>query len=163
LLDGPKARRSQLRQRLSASCGVRLNYDGQLLAFGRWAFEQEALDALGELAADDEDRLRRRFPNLSLEKIREAVLWRCYAMARALDDTKLALKVLAADAYLVQVQTARERHELETAQKLLDGALRAKADEINDSDLSQAEKIAAMRKVYFQDVDALAGKLELPG
>ena len=58
----------------------------------------------------------------------------------------------------------RERFELESAALMLDKALREKADEINASSLSQADKIAAMRKAAFADVEALkaSGKLKLP-
>ena len=58
----------------------------------------------------------------------------------------------------------REKFELLTAEKLLDKALRQKADEINASSLSQADKIAAMRKAAFKDVESLeqSGKLKLP-
>jgi hypothetical protein len=51
-----------------------------------------------------------------------------------------------------------------TAEKLLSVAARAKAEEINASNVSQAEKIAAMRKFAFADVDAYLaqGKLDLP-
>ena len=56
------------------------------------------------------------------------------------------------------------KHLDQTSEKLLSGAMRAKADEINASDISQAEKIAAMRKEAFADVDAYLaqGKLDLP-
>lgn len=59
---------------------------------------------------------------------------------------------------------ARAKFEMEFCEKLLDAALRAKADEINASNLSNADKIAALRKEYFKDVDELqqSGKVVLP-
>jgi hypothetical protein len=49
-------------------------------------------------------------------------------------------------------------------EKLLNAALRAKADEINQTSMTQAEKIKAMRQEYFRDVDELmaSGKVVLP-
>lgn len=58
----------------------------------------------------------------------------------------------------------REKFELLAAEKMLSKALREKADEINASSLSQADKIAAMRQAAFADVAALqaSGSLEIP-
>lgn len=58
----------------------------------------------------------------------------------------------------------REKFEVETAEKLLDAALRQKADELNASNLSQADKIAAMRREAFRSVDELqaSGKVQIP-
>jgi hypothetical protein len=58
----------------------------------------------------------------------------------------------------------REKFEVLAAEKMLDKALRAKADELNASTLSQADKIAAMRKAAFKDVDELqkSGNLKIP-
>lgn len=68
-------------------------------------------------------------------------------------------------------RTKRQKLELElekfkdfAAEKLLDKALRAKADEINNSGMSNAAKIAAMRKAAFADVDELqaSGAVQIP-
>jgi hypothetical protein len=58
----------------------------------------------------------------------------------------------------------REKFELEFCEKILDQALRDAAEKIASSGLTQAAKIAAMRKAAFADVDALqaSGKLKLP-
>ena len=63
-----------------------------------------------------------------------------------------------------QLQLDVEKWQTETAEKLLSAALRAKADEINASNISQAEKIAAMRAAAFADVEKLqkSGKLMIP-
>jgi hypothetical protein len=47
---------------------------------------------------------------------------------------------------------------------MLDEVLRRKAEAIANSDLSNADKIAAMRKAAFEDVDALekSGEVEIP-
>ncbi|MDD5349494.1 MAG: hypothetical protein PHQ12_04710 [Chthoniobacteraceae bacterium] len=59
---------------------------------------------------------------------------------------------------------AREKFETDVAEKLLDAALRSAAEKIATSDLSNAEKIAAMRKAAFADVDELqaSGKVVIP-
>ncbi len=58
----------------------------------------------------------------------------------------------------------REKLERLIAEKLLTEAVRRKAEEISNSNLSNAEKISAMRKVAFADVDALeaSGEVQLP-
>lgn len=59
---------------------------------------------------------------------------------------------------------AREKFELEAAEKMLSAALRAKADEINASGMSNAAKIAAMRQAAFAEIDELqaSGKVVIP-
>ena len=63
-----------------------------------------------------------------------------------------------------QLRLDREKFELLAAEKMLDKALRQKADEINSSNMSNADKIAAMRQAAFTDVDALqqSGKVKIP-
>lgn len=58
----------------------------------------------------------------------------------------------------------REIFETEVSEKLLDQALRAKADEINSSNMSNADKIAAMRREAFKSVDELqqSGRVKIP-
>jgi hypothetical protein len=48
--------------------------------------------------------------------------------------------------------------------KLLDAGYRARADAIAASDLSNKDKIAALRKAYFEDVDSMeqSGAVQLP-
>ncbi len=58
----------------------------------------------------------------------------------------------------------REKFELEIAEKILSQALRDAAEKIATSDMSQADKIKAMRQAAFKDVAALeqSGKLNIP-
>jgi hypothetical protein len=58
----------------------------------------------------------------------------------------------------------REKFEVAVATKLLDEALRLRAQEIADGPGTEAEKIALMRSAYFADVDALqaAGTIKIP-
>ncbi len=58
----------------------------------------------------------------------------------------------------------RDKYEMMVSEKLLDDALSAKADEINASNLSNADKIAAMRREAFKSVDDLqkSGSVKIP-
>ncbi|GEM_PF-6338321 len=58
----------------------------------------------------------------------------------------------------------REKFETDAAKMLLNEALRVRAAEIANSNLSKADQIAAMRKAAFSDVDALeaSGKVAIP-
>jgi len=82
----------------------------------------------------------------------------------SLETEKLKLSKEIEARHREEFRLELEKHQIETSVKLLDQALRAKADEINASSLSQAEKIKAMRQAAFADVDALqaSGQLKLP-
>ena len=58
----------------------------------------------------------------------------------------------------------REKFELEFCEKILDQATRESAERIAGSNLSNADKIAAMRKEAFKSVDELqaSGKVVIP-
>jgi hypothetical protein len=62
------------------------------------------------------------------------------------------------------LKLSREKFETETCKKFLAWFKDAKAREIADSGLSNAQKIAALRAEYFKDVDALeaSGGVQLP-
>lgn len=81
-----------------------------------------------------------------------------------LEAAKLKLKERAAGQKDQEIWMAMEKLLNDAAAKLLDAALRKKADEINASTLSNAGRIAAMRRLAFADVDALqrSGKVEIP-
>jgi DNA uptake protein ComE-like DNA-binding protein len=82
----------------------------------------------------------------------------------ALEQAKLDLSLKIEVRHEQEFRLELEKHQNETSEMLLNQALRAKADEINASGLSQAAKIAAMRQAAFADVAALeaSGKLKLP-
>jgi DNA uptake protein ComE-like DNA-binding protein len=63
-----------------------------------------------------------------------------------------------------ELDLKRKQFEMEIAEKMLDEALLRRAQEIAGSGMTQAAKIAAMRKAAFADVDALeaSGKIEIP-
>jgi hypothetical protein len=178
--------RGEIRERFSISLGS----DGAYSDFCSWQFRQRQWDVLGDMADQDEATLADRFPGLSRDQIRDGVIKRQYAVAEMLGDPKHTLKVIKVDQAETSGRTKaeldreklelakqsearqqealafeREKVELAAAEKMLDRALQAKANEINsNTDLSRADKIAAMRKAAFADVDALekSGEVQVP-
>ena len=80
------------------------------------------------------------------------------------DEPENYAKIVTALARLSKGALDRERYKDIVAEKLLDASLRRRAEEINKSDLSQADKIAAMRRAAFAEVDAAeaAGEIQIP-
>ena len=80
------------------------------------------------------------------------------------EKAKLKLRERAEDRMSLKLKMEMDKRLDAACEKLLDAATRAKADEINASSMSQAEKIKAMRQEYFKDVDELmaSGKVVLP-
>ena len=88
-------------------------------------------------------------------------------LQEASGKTKAAQKKRSLDQKDEQIALERVRLDAllnSAAEKMLDAAMRAKADEINASGASRAEKIAAMRAAAFADVDELqkSGGVQLP-
>ena len=63
-----------------------------------------------------------------------------------------------------ELQLAEDKFQIAFCEKILNETTRLQAERIAASNMTQAEKIAALRKVAFQDVEALeqSGKLEIP-
>ena len=80
------------------------------------------------------------------------------------DEIKIELRQRSETRQGRKLQLEIEKVYLVAAEKMLDQRLREKADELNASNLSQADRIAAMRQAAFADVDALrtSGELVLP-
>ena len=136
-----------------------------------------------------EDLLRHEFPGATAEKIAAAgqlvfTMEASNAKDRdafiALESLRLAKQVAEGNAQVakrklqqmetrigqkdLEIALAREKFEMEAAEKMLSAAMRAKADEINNSNLSNAAKIAAMRAAAFAEIDELqrSGKVVIP-
>ncbi len=62
------------------------------------------------------------------------------------------------------LRLAEDKFQIACCTKLLDATMQRQAEEIAASSMTQAEKIAALRKVAFQDVEALeqSGSLRIP-
>jgi len=180
---------TECRALIKKRLGIALGSDGAYSDFRSWQLRWRLTDRLNQMAEDDEAALQDQFPGLSREKIREATIKRSYAMADLLQDPKYTLQVIKTDqneesararTELEQaklqlaresearqseaLKLAREKFESDAAAKMLDAALRRRAEEIATSNLSQADKIAAMRKVAFAEVDALqqSGAVQIP-
>ena len=80
------------------------------------------------------------------------------------EEVKISLRQRAEQRMSLKLKLEMDQRLDAACAKLLDAALRAKADEINASAMSQAEKIKAMRREYFKDVDELmaSGTVVLP-
>lgn len=78
--------------------------------------------------------------------------------------TKLVMTARKQDMEADALKLQRDKFETEAASKMLDQALRARADEINASGLSNQEKIAEMRRQAFKSVDDLeaSGSVIIP-
>ena len=161
--------RGEIRERL----GISLGSDSSYVDFRQWHFRQRHWDVLGDLASQDEQTLSDRFPNLSRDQIRDAVLKRQYAVAELQGDPEFTLKVIRADqaessgqfkaelekAKLALAREAEDRarkeHELQREKFEFDAATAAKqfAAEIKaisaNSRLNESEKIDAIRQRLF--------------
>lgn len=62
------------------------------------------------------------------------------------------------------VEESREQREIDSCEKFIEWMNNAKAREIVEANIPNADKIAALRKTFFADVDALqaSGKVVLP-
>lgn len=80
------------------------------------------------------------------------------------EEVKIKLREKAEERQSRKLQLDVDKYLDLAAEKLLDASLRKRADEINASTLSQADKIRAMREAAFKDVAALqaSGKLQIP-
>jgi hypothetical protein len=80
------------------------------------------------------------------------------------EEVKISLRQRAEERMSLKLKLEMDKRLDAACEKLLEAATRAKADEINASSMSQAEKIKAMRQEYFKDVDELmaSGKVVLP-
>ena len=81
-----------------------------------------------------------------------------------LELEKLSLRKQTEARHQKKLEFEISKHLDLAAEKLLDAATRKRAEEINASSMSQAEKIKAMRSAAFSDVDALqaSGKIVIP-
>lgn len=139
-----------------------------------WLAEQSRLD---DMAAKREFALEIVRQNEG-SKLQEATLHLAASqLYEALTDFDVAdLKELLADkpenyadivnslAKLSKGALEVEKYKDLAAERVLDAAVRKKADEINKSDRSNADKIAAMRRELFRSVDELqkSGAVKIP-
>jgi DNA uptake protein ComE-like DNA-binding protein len=161
------------REQLAAD-GIKVSLSQVSRFFAFWRTREEFTGAANICEAVKE-AVRAEFPNASAEKL--AAVGQIGFLARAIAEQSqekyVQLQQLDLDQRSAEtrakfkreeIDLKRTQFEMEIAEKMLDEALLRKAQEIAGSGMSQAAKIAAMRKAAFADVDALeaSGKIEIP-
>lgn len=151
---------AEVRKTILAKHGINLLYDNQLNAFRDWLTVEDERERWQQRREESEQRRKREHPDWTVDQLREAVLADAYDEASAFGNFKLGLATIKQDVSLQAMQLDRERHELQASEMFLDQTKRAQAERIAASSMSNAEKIAAMRKVLFADVDKF--KIQMP-
>lgn len=169
-----------------AADGVKVSLS-QLSRFCSWYRLRAEFRAADSAAKDVEEFLKAEAPGMSPEKIAAAGqlvftmqatrendaekfvsleslrLAKTTAQTRAaFEREKLAIRQAAEKRAQAKLEFEREKWIETSCQKILDAARDGKAREIAERNVSNAEKIAALRETYFADVQAVAEKLELP-
>lgn len=156
------------REQLAAD-GIKVSLS-QLSRFFSWHCVQSSFDAAESFARSVEESLAKR-TDLTAEAIAEAGQLAFTAMATAAQDPeefremeylRLAKETARAKGKKLELDVAR--FEVVVCERFLDWFTDDKARGIAESKASNAEKIAALRKAYFADVDKLAKEnpLQLP-
>lgn len=163
--------RAEVKQRF----GIWLSADSQVTRWRKWVFDildQELLNDQMELRAE---RYRSENPGATAEEVRDDGIRYFMEKARANGDAKTFLLVLDRDqnerhgqtkAQIEErkVRVAETRIAQQSCELFLKWFNDKRAREIAESGLSNAEKIAALRKTYFADVDELeqSGAVQIP-
>jgi len=153
--------RSQLRTKLKVS----LTRDSQLNRFRAWLLEQAMrADEADRMEQDEADFTKQFGQTMTKDQIRELVLGASYRRSLATGDFKQGLATMREDVRVQRISLARDQFELDYCEKLLDKATREAVERIAGSNLSNADKIAAMRQEVFKSVDELekSGKVVIP-
>ena len=144
--------------------------------WARWQQRQErqqALEMINDLSEDLESKFLAYNPEADKGRVRGAVMAYLMEKGAATGDNSLALNAARLQQAEAMARTRAEQksQELAIAQTRLlmesDAFLAkvlAKAEELTQSGLSNAEKIASLRQIYFADVEALqrSGTIKLP-
>lgn len=151
-----------IRAAIKQKLGPNLLHDSQLTRFRDWVDEQLQDDMEAARQQDDARRIDSEHPHWTKDQKREALLDKIYNRSLASGDFKLGLAAMKQDKGFMEAFLARE-----TFMRDLDSILEKlllKAAELNQSNLSNAEKIKAMRQTFFADVEALAasGAVKIP-
>jgi hypothetical protein len=154
---------AEIRARIKARHGVALRHDSQLSGDGAlrdWCLQEQANAVEADWTAAEEAELERQ--GLSGEALRSALLDKIKRRAYIRGDHKLGLAAVKQDIAASQFKLDWEKFLKES--DAFFASLLKKAEELNATNLSQSDKIAAMRKAAFADVDALqaSGKLKIP-
>jgi hypothetical protein len=155
---------AQVRKEIFTKLKINLSYDNQLAVFRDWDFEQQTRDLEAERMRSDEQRFTEEHGDLNKDQVRDLVLKRSYERAMAIGNFKQGLATVREDVNVQKVSLDRNKFEMEISKLILTKAVREAAERIASSNLSNADKIAAMRREAFKSVDALqaSGRIKIP-
>lgn len=150
--------RSELKEKLE----INFTRDDQVKEMRDWDIAQRKLDLEAEQQADDERRLKQEHGDWSKEQVREEVIRRAYNRSLTSGDFQLGFAAMKQDRGFMDASLAQTRLLMESDEFF--AKVLAKAEEMSQSGLSNAEKIASLRQIYFADVEALqrSGSVQLP-
>jgi hypothetical protein len=138
---------------------------GQLSEFYSWYPLSEELREAKTIREEIGDYLSEH-PNINLDSDTVAKVGQIIFEKRALrkHDPKLFVALRRLRQKDLDQAMDRDRFEVESVERFLKWYAMTKMRDLADSDLPHSAKIAAMRKVAFQDVDALekSGSVRLP-
>ena len=97
LFVSPEFTQAQLREKIFARLKINLRFDKQLNQFRDWEIEQRAMDLEEERQQEEERRAQAEHPDWTLDQVREDVLKKAYARAKASGDFKLGLATVDRD------------------------------------------------------------------
>lgn len=121
-----------------------------------------------EQRAEEAEKNPAPFDAATLDALKEKAFELAQSPTSSLKDVKavlgLLLKARSEDRADRELIFERTKWETEMAEKMLNEALRRRAEEIANSNMSNADKIAEMRKVAFKSVDELeaSGSVKIP-
>jgi hypothetical protein len=152
-----------------------LSSDSQVTRWRDWVHREMSQERLNDFSEHMEQALKEFNPDASSDKIREFTIATIMAESLANGAHKMALAAVDRDqterhgrtkAQLEErkVRVAEQRIAQQSCELFLKWYHDQKARDIADSGLSNAEKIAALRKTYFADVDELerTGRVQIP-
>lgn len=161
------------REQLAAD-GLRVSLRA-LSEFWSWWQLRERFTAADARTAQIVDLLKERSPDMSPDRIREfgQAVFELEAIAEKDSEAYVSLQSLRLARESAETKGRQKEEELalkkakfarDTCSLFLKWFKDEKAREIADSNLSNAQKIAALRKTFFADVDALekSGEVTLP-
>ena len=155
---------AQMSAKLAKANGGNLTEGASTILGGKILELLEGISDLGQVATDGTPEQLREHMSAMADAVVNLTLG--VSRLRQGDQANASLKLnkarLAQSGEALKLE--REKFELLLLKGLTDMAKLAKAREINESGLSNSEKIAALRQAFFSDIDALeaSGEVELP-
>lgn len=173
LAEDPKTKWPKWRSVVKERFGIWLSADSQASRWRAWALKQVQAELKNDRWEMLEESLSKRFPTWSRDQIRDVGLVVFMEETLAQGDRSGFLEVVDRDRAerIGQTKAQHKERELAVAEMRLRmdttewaEAMLKKASELNNSNLSNADKIAAMRQALFADIEALAksGKVQIP-